>query len=595
MTAIAFQNTVSTGDLRIDALLGAQQWATTGSGPLELSYSFPETDSLWSNAAGDYATGDGWGPENNFVPLSEAERAAVRQALDAWAAVANIHFTETADNAAGAGTLRFGWTDAPSTALAFTYAPGSGAKAGDVWLNALAAWDGLEPGLHGYTTLLQEIGIALGMKHPSEGTRVLPPYEEAFTATVISSSAYAGAIGSWVDFEPTTPMPYDILAVQSMYGPNLDDRQGDDTYVFIEGQRYFETLWDGGGNDTIVWQAASQGAFIDLAAGSFSELGAPLNYWSQDYNRAWTEGLTVALDFGTSIENATGGNGSDLLIGNGLDNRLTPGLGDDIVHGGDGQDTVVLAMFPNVYALEAYEGGEVFGGYANFSYLLDLFDVESAEFGKTFQTTIPLSTLVSGQAQVQLGRLTDLYLAFFGRAPDVSGLEYWQEKLLEEGRDFATISREFAWSPEAQGLFPAAASNRAFVQTVYANCFGRPADQGGWDFWTAKLDKMGASGLNERGAFVGELILGAYASTSGTEDQTLLTNRHDAALYYVNQLSSAPQEEFDAGINALLARVSGDPSTLTKAGEVIDYAFAHPVTLTGVMTDAVLLEQLWGI
>ena len=81
-----------------------------------------------------------------------------------------------------------------------------------------------------------------------------------------------------------------------------------------------------------------------------------------------------------------------------------------------------------------------------------------------------IAKLVSGAAQLQLGRLTDLYLAFFGRAPDVSGLEYWQERLLEEGRDFATISKDFAWSLEAQALFPPAASNREFVRTVYLNC-----------------------------------------------------------------------------------------------------------------------------
>jgi hypothetical protein len=64
-------------------------------------------------------------------------------------------------------------------------------------------------------------------------------------------------------------------------------------------------------------------------------------------------------------------------------------------------------------------------------------------------------------------------------------------------------------------------------------------------------------------------------------------------MYYVNLLSGAPEEGFDAGINTLLERVSGDTATRTKAEHVIDYAFAHPVTLTGVMTDAVLLATLW--
>ena len=261
---------------------------------------------------------------------------------------------------------------------------------------------------------------------------------------------------------------------------------------------------------------------------------------------------------------------------------------------------MVLPLFPNVYRLTESSPGHVSGSYA--AATLHLNDVELVQFGRApipedverFQTTIALSQLVSGEAQLQLGRLTDLYLAFFGRAPDVSGLEYWQERLLEEGRDFATISKDFAWSPEAQALFPPAASNRAFVETVYANCFGRTPDAGGWDYWTGQLDSLGSAGLNERGAFVGAVLLGAYAPSSGAQDRSLLTNRHEVALYYVNTLSSTPEEGFDAGINALLERVSGDAATRTKAEQVIDYAFAQPVSLTGVMTDVVLLEQVWG-
>ena len=589
------QNINPTGDLRIDALLGVQQWATSESGPLELTYSFPDASSVWSTAAGDYGAGDDWGPQSGFAPLSELEKSAVRAALDVWAAVANIHFVETADNAAGSGTLRFAWTESSVAEQSFTYVPGSGEKAGDVWLNSLAPWDGFDPGSYGFSTLIHEIGHALGLKHPFEGAIQLPLDEESYAVSLMSYTAYAGSTGSWVDFEPTTPMLYDILAIQSLYGANWLYQEGDDTYVFTEDQQDFATVWDAWGRDTIVWQSGSRGVWIDLTEGYFSELGAPLTYWTQDFSSAWTDRLTVAIAFGTQIENATGGNGSDILIGNALDNRLATGLGDDLVYGGAGHDTVVLPMFPDVYSLAAYDGGEVAGNYAGFGYLLDLFDVESAAFGSFYQTTLPLNTLVSGEAQLQLGRLTDLYLAFFGRAPDVSALEYWQERLLEEGRDFATISKDFAWSPEAQALFPPAASSRAFVQTVYANCFGRTPDAGGWDYWTGRLDGLGSTGLNERGAFVGEVILGAYAPSSGAEDRTLLTNRHEAALYYVNQLAVDPSEGFDAGINALLDQVNGDARTRAGAQNVIDYAFANPVTLSGILADPVLLDAIWGV
>ncbi len=187
-----------------------------------------------------------------------------------------------------------------------------------------------------------------------------------------------------------------------------------------------------------------------------------------------------------------------------------------------------------------------------------------------------------------------MYLAFFGRAPDVKGLEYWQERLLEGGESFAAIAREFAWSPEAQWLFPKDASNREFVRSIYQNCFGREPDKGGWDYWTQRLDAMGTTNLNDRGALVGELVLGAYAPTSGAEDRTLLSNRHEVAMYYVNRLSMQPDKGFDSAINDLLVRTTGDMAAPIKARQVIDYLFANAVTLTEVMNNPELLKTLWA-
>jgi hypothetical protein len=301
---------------------------------------------------------------------------------------------------------------------------------------------------------------------------------------------------------------------------------------------------------------------------------------------------------GTSALDGAGHSGDNRLLGNAGPNVLGTGLGNDTVDGGGGQDTAALPLFPNVFSLGAGSGaGSASGSYraGGDTFSLDLTGIELVRFGSTFQTTVPLAELTSGRAQDSLAKLTDLYLAFFGRAPDLVGLEYWQERLLEEGRDFATISKDFAWSPEAQALFPLAGSNREFVRTVYLNCFGREPDPLGWDWWTEKLDALGVTDLNNRGAFVGELILGAYAPTSGENDRNLLTNRHEVAMDYANRLVVQPGEGFDAAINDLLERVTGDAATRSGATAVLQHVFDHPVTLTGVMGDADLLQSLWGL
>jgi len=429
-------NTVATNDRRIDALLGSVQWATSGSQSTELTFSFPDASSVWSTAAGEYGAGDAWGPRTGFAPLSDVEKGAVRVALASWAAVANIRFVETADTATGHGTLRFAWTASSVNEQSFTYGPGTGDKAGDVWLNSLAPWDGFAPGTYGFSTLLHEIGHALGLKHPIEGAVVLPAAQDSYAVSLMSETAYAGAAGSWVDFEPTTPMPYDILAVQSLYGANPTERSGDDTYVFTENQRYLQTLWDSGGIDTIAWQGQAQGARIDLNAGHFSQLGESLTYWSADFSSSWQRADTVEIGLGVSIENAIGGDGNDLLIGNALGNRLTAGAGNDTINGMGGTDTVdggsgtdTLVMQVTTAEVLAHASALVYApGYISRigSSLgpVDLTGVERIQLNDglyAFDTAAPAGNSPGGH----VWQAAALYRAGFGFMPTQAELSHW--------------------------------------------------------------------------------------------------------------------------------------------------------------------------
>jgi hypothetical protein len=318
---------------------------------------------------------------------------------------------------------------------------------------------------------------------------------------------------------------------------------------------------------------------------------------NQDQADANQNGLGDACDM------LLGTDGDDILLGTDGHDTIYAFAGNDIIYtrvgndtvdGGEGIDTAGLPLFPNAYQF-SLNGDQYTVQYLDFTTFLD--NIEFVEFGTVFKTTLPIDQRLFGSVQTRLGQLADLYLAFFGRAPDVEGLEYWQKRLFEEGRSFADISKDFSWSREAKALFPLGESNRDFVETVYRNCFGRDPDAHGWDFWTTKLDALDPQNpefLNDRGAFVGELILGAYATTSGPEDRTLLTNKHDVALYYVNRLSVQPDEQFDSAINDLLTLVTGDPVTRDKAMHVIDHVFANPVTLTAVMSDANLVATLWA-
>lgn len=281
----------------------------------------------------------------------------------------------------------------------------------------------------------------------------------------------------------------------------------------------------------------------------------------------------------------------DHLQGTAGNDVFVTGLGNDTVDGGAGQDTVRLPMFPNVFNWAQTGAGQVSAQYDGHTLVLN--DVELVQFGTSFQTTLPLSMLLSGTAQEEVTQLTDLYVAFFGRAPDAAGLEFWQKQLLENGLDFGQLAARFADSAEAKALYPANLSNQDFVRSIYLNSFGREPDAAGWDYWGSVLNGVDKNDVVQRGAFIAQVVLGAYAATSGDADLYMLTNKHDAALYYTNKLALQPQEQFDGGVGQLLQMVTGERVTVSKAEAVVDYAFDHSITLTGVLSDPVLLASLW--
>ncbi len=81
------------------------------------------------------------------------------------------------------------------------------------------------------------------------------------------------------------------------------------------------------------------------------------------------------------------------------------------------------------------------------------------------------------------GPVARLYRAYFLRAPERSGRDYWSSS----GKPLGAISQAFAESPEFQNRY-GSLSNADFVSLVYRNVLNRPAEGEGLAFWTAQLD-----------------------------------------------------------------------------------------------------------
>jgi serralysin len=340
-----------------------------------ITYSFISTSS--SHVSG-YGNGEFGGLSN----LSTADKAAARAALAAWASVANLKFVEVADNRTTVGELRFGLSTAMDAGeAAHAYYPGDYVEAGDVWLNR-GNWNAghastIAPGTFDFHTLLHEIGHALGLKHSFEAPNAIPSSFDSYLYTVMSytASPWSDQYDSYSSFAPTTPMYYDLLAVQAMYGRATSVNPSNNTYTFVDGTQYWQTINDTGGVDTIVY-SGSESSRINLNPGQLSAVSEAIEFDNGAKTRA-----TVTIAPNVVIENATGGSGNDTLIGNAANNILNGGAGNDTLSGGLGNDTLTggngMDYFVFNTALNASTNGD---GIRDFSAVDDTIRLENAIF-----------------------------------------------------------------------------------------------------------------------------------------------------------------------------------------------------------------------
>lgn len=280
---------------------------------------------------------------NEFQPLSDAQRNAVRNAFSIWGELIAVTFVERPPSSAD---LNFGNLNTDEDYFsAYASYPSRSREGGDVWISATAQTNQLiglaEPG---FRTLLHEIGHALGISHP--GNYNAAPdvtltyeanaeyYQDSLQYTIMSyfPSSSTGAIRNSF---AATPLAHDIAAIQSIYGANMTTRIGDTVYGFHSnaGRDAFDftlnvqpvvAIWDAGGRDTLDFSGWNSNSKIDLAPGGSSNGGGQTD--------------NVQIAFGTMIEDAIGGGGNDVITGNAGNNVLRGGAGSDSLAGGAGFD-----------------------------------------------------------------------------------------------------------------------------------------------------------------------------------------------------------------------------------------------------------------
>ncbi len=322
-----------------------------------------------------YKEGGYFGPASSFRPLSEDERKIVVEELAKISAVTGITFVESSSG--GGKTLSFAVTELTGVSgLSYypgfqpTYAGGTITgvtatdAAGDVYFRRLGldnyAKDGLTAAERaGIGTLVRhEIGHALGLSHPFDGTLVLPDSaQNKFYTAMGYTDARDKLYGLNAETGQTTGLVaevdtlgiLDIIALQKLYGANPSYRSGNDNYTWDQKIGFREIIYDAGGIDTIDLAGSSMRSYIDLMPNSISSINLRVTEAEIRTNlEPWylTSGATYRgngnLGIVGTIENVKAGSGNDRINGNAVNNEISGGAGNDSIWGGAGDDRLFL-------------------------------------------------------------------------------------------------------------------------------------------------------------------------------------------------------------------------------------------------------------
>lgn len=380
---------VSSGVQNIDALIYGTRWQVG----VTVTYDFPD-------AFADYGTYAF--TTSGFQQATLQQQTAVRLILEgaqgvSGKATAGTLFTygsfesisgisiqdQNTFNAADlsvANTNLFDGFNLPTARVADFPRLDQRSDSGDVWFgDDYASYKTPVPGTYAWVTTMHEFGHSFGLKHGhasdhGEFLTAMTADRDSMEFSVMTYRSYVGASTNFYVNETygyaQTLMMYDIATMQYLYGANFTTNNTDTRYswspttgeMFLNdvGQgapgtglggasnRIFLTIWDGGGVDTYDMSNYTTAVSIDLSPGGWSvtstdQLAQLDTYYGTNTHARGNvfNALQYNGDARSLIENAWGGAGADIIIGNSAANELRGNGGADRLEGNAGNDRLL--------------------------------------------------------------------------------------------------------------------------------------------------------------------------------------------------------------------------------------------------------------
>ncbi|MDF1728638.1 MAG: DUF4214 domain-containing protein, partial [Sulfitobacter sp.] len=279
------------------------------------------------------------------------------------------------------------------------------------------------------------------------------------------------------------------------------------------------------------------------------------------------------------------GPGGHLFNGTPSDDTFVGTAGNDTILGGSGTDRAVIAGDQARFTLSLSPERTLLEDRRTFQESGQGTDlIASVELLQFADTTLNLDIFdgPTGLTAAEFGAIIELYIAYYNRAPDALGLNYWGTEF-SNGFTLPQMAENFFGQPETRASYADILNGEgslntndgqqvdAFVNQVYHNVLGRTPDPAGFAYWT---DQLQNNDLITPDIFILAVIGGAKYPGDPTPqsyvDQAYLKTKSDLGTYF--SVIKGMSDTEDAATS--LALFTGSDESRTASRAAMDAHFA---------------------